>query len=135
MKEQQPNDIIVISSRAAEQLLHENLSSLDHEEVWSIYLTCHAGLIGTEMISKGTLDKTAIDCRTVLRQVLLKNAAGIILLHNHPGGNARPSSADIRFTRDLRQACDIMGIRFVDHIIVGKNSYYSFIEERLQKLI
>ncbi|MBO4279233.1 MAG: JAB domain-containing protein [Spirochaetales bacterium] len=128
------SELTIMNSRIAESLLHENLSTLDHEEVWSIYLNYQSGLIGSEMVSKGTLDKTAIDCRTVLRQVLLKNAAGLILLHNHPGGNARPSTADMRFTRDLQQACDIMGIRFVDHIIVGKDSFYSFIEERLHKL-
>lgn len=119
----------------AASLLHENLSTLDHEEVWIIYLRSNCSLIGLEMISRGTLDQTSVDCRTVLRQSLLNNAGGIILLHNHPSGDSRPSQADIRFTDRLRQACSLMGINLVDHIIVAEESFFSFCEEKTFKYI
>ena len=83
------------------------------------------------MLSKGTLTETAIDCRTVLRQALLHNAAALILLHNHPSGNPKPSQQDIHFTDQLRKACLLIDIRLVDHIITSKNSFYSFIEEKV----
>ena len=71
----------------------------------------------------------------MLRQSLLNNAGGIILLHNHPSGDSRPSQADIRFTDKLRQACSLMGINLVDHIIVAEESFFSFCEEKTFKYI
>lgn len=106
------------------------LRELDHEEVWLIYLTTANGCIGTEMVSKGTLNQTSIDNRTVIRQALLKNAAGIIVLHNHPSGTARPSAADIRFTQSLRKACTLMGLILIDHLIITENSFFSFAEDK-----
>ena len=129
------DNVTVHSSRGAEALLHDNLSTLDHEEVWIIYLRTNCSLIGSEMISRGTLDQTSVDCRTVLRQSLLNNAGGIILLHNHPSGDSQPSQADIRFTDRLRQACSLMGINLVDHIIVAEESFFSFCEEKTFKYI
>ena len=116
----------VASSRRAVELLHGDLYGLDHEEAWVLYLTTHNHLIGKEMLSKGTLDKTAIDCRTILRQALLHNAAAIIVSHNHPSGDATPSGSDISLTNKLRQACSLVGIELTDHIIVGEEDFYSF---------
>jgi DNA repair protein RadC len=124
----------VATSRAAEELLHGDLYGLDHEEAWLIYLTSHNQVIGTEMVSKGTLDKTSIDCRTILRQALLHNAAAIIVLHNHPSGASVPSSHDVFFTSKLREACVLMDIRLTDHIIVGEEEFYSFCDERTFKI-
>ena len=123
-------NVIIATSRSAEGLLHDNLSTLDHEEAWLIYLTSHNKLIGTEMVSKGTLDKTAIDSRTILRQALLHNAASIYLLHNHPSGDCTPSQGDIRLTGKIRQACQLLEIPLVDHIIVGGEYFYSFYMEK-----
>lgn len=91
----------VVSHRAIEELLHDDLYGLDHEEAWLLYLNKHSHPIGKEMISKGTLDRTAIDSRTIMRQALLHNAAAIVILHNHPSGTSRPSQHDIFFTNNL----------------------------------
>ena len=133
----QPNadgKIVVATSRRAEELLHDNLSTLDHEEAWLIYLTTNNTLIGMEMVSKGTLDKTAIDSRTILRQALLHNAASIILVHNHPSGVCTPSKGDIRLTDKIRQACNLLEIPLIDHIVVGEDDFYSFCDERTFKI-
>lgn len=127
--------ILVVNSCAAEELLHEDLYGLDHEEAWLIYLTSHNQVIGKEMVSKGTLDKTAVDCRTIMRQALLHNAAAIIILHNHPSGTPAPSNHDIFFTSKLREACVLMDIRLADHIIVGEEEFYSFCDEKTYKII
>ena len=123
----------ITTAASAATMLHDRMNNLDHEEVWVIYLTSRVTPLGTEMLSKGTLTETTIDCRTVIRQVLLKNAAAIILLHNHPSGDPTPSASDIRFTDRLRKACSLMDIKFLDHIITSENAFYSFAEETTTK--
>lgn len=115
---------------SAERIMHNHLSGLDHEEVWCIFLTAANKVIATEMLSKGTLTRTIIDNRTVIKRALMNNAAGIILLHNHPSGNPSPSPDDIRFTSSIKKACDLMGISFLDHIIFTDGEYFSFSEEK-----
>ncbi|MBR0500657.1 MAG: JAB domain-containing protein [Bacteroidales bacterium] len=95
----------VRNSRDAVRILYPAMSKLDHEEAWVIFLTSCNGVIAAEMLSKGTLTSTAIDSRTILRQALLHNAASIILCHNHPSGNERPSTAtsSSRWTTAVRR--------------------------------
>ena len=123
----------VHNSHDAVRLVYPVLYGLDHEEAWVIFLTSCNGVIATEMLSRGTLTNTAIDSRTILRQALLHNAASIILCHNHPSGNERPSMADIDLTDNLHKACSLLDIRLIDHIIVGAEGYFSFSEEQIQK--
>ena len=120
----------ITDCRAAERVLHDNLSGLDHEEVWCIFLARDNSVIAKEMVSMGTLTQTSIDNRTVIRRALLNNAAGIILLHNHPSGNPQPSQSDIRFTSGMKKACDLMDIQFLDHIIFTDGGFFSFSEEK-----
>ena len=120
----------VCSSRDAVRLLSPVVSDLDHEEAWLLYLNKLSYPIGKEMVSKGTLDSTAIDCRTIMRQSLLHNAAAIVILHNHPSGSSKPSQHDIFFTNKRRQACVLMDIKLEDHIIVGEDDFYSFLMEK-----
>jgi DNA repair protein RadC len=119
----------ITNARAAANVLRDQMHALDHEEAWVIYLTTRMTPIGTEMIAKGTLTATSIDCRTILRQALLHNAAALILMHNHPSGDPLPTQADIRFTKQLKQACKLMDIHLLDHIITVDDSFYSFSEE------
>ena len=123
----------IANSREAEKLLHDKLYGLDHEEVWVIYLTSGNTVIEKEMVSKGTLDTTSIDPRTILRQVLLKNAAAIIVLHNHPSGLPKPSQHDLIFTGRLRNACCMLDVKLIDHIILGSEEFFSFSQDTTQK--
>lgn len=127
--------ISVVSSRDAEELLHGDLYGLDHEEAWILYLTSQNRLIDKEMVSKGTLKQTSIDCRTILRQALLHNASAIIVSHNHPSGISTPSASDIQLTRKLMDACRMLDISLLDHIIVGDEDFYSFSDEQTHKII
>ena len=124
----------IINPQAAEAILHDRMQSLDHEEVWAVFLDRKAKVIDQQMLSKGTLSQTAIDCRTVLRNALLVNAASLILLHNHPSGDPRPSTQDIHFTERLYKACDLMDVNLLDHIIVGEDGFFSFANENIIKL-
>ena len=80
-------------------------------------------------ISRGGLAATAVDVRCILREALLKRAVSIVLCHNHPSGNIRPSSEDDRLTEQLRRSSEIMNVRLIDHIIVTDGNYYSYADE------
>lgn len=123
------NRFISSSSQAANQLF-AYLKYLDHEELWAIYLTPDNRLISQEMLTKGSLTSTIIDARSVIKHALLKNAVSVILLHNHPSGNARPSAQDICQTEKIRSACKLMDIKLLDHIVIASDSYFSFAEEK-----
>ena len=121
----------ITDCRAAERALHDNLTGLDHEEVWCVFLTSDKTVISIEMVSMGTLTSTSIDNRTVIKRALMNNAHGIIILHNHPSGNPLPSAQDISFTTGLKIACNIMDIQLLDHIICSERGFFSFSEERI----
>ena len=119
----------ITDPQMVEEMVHENLYGLDHEQVWIIFLTTANTPIAKEMISKGTLNYTAIDNRTILRRVLLNNAAGFILVHNHPSGNPQPSQQDIKMTEKLKKACELMDVKLIDHVIFTDDAFFSFSEE------
>ena len=123
-------NIQITSPITAERYIRPFVQGLDHEECWAIFLSCGNTVIKSDMLSKGTMNATSIDVRTVLRQALLCNAKSIILLHNHLSGNPSPSQADIRFTDQLRKACCLLDVTLLDHIIITDQSLFSFAEER-----
>lgn len=102
---------------------------LDHEEVWAIFLSKANLPITKKMICSGSLDQSVIDRRKIVKQALDLNAVGVILSHNHPSGNPRPSSADIKETDGLRAALGFFDIKLIDHIIIAASGYYSFADE------
>lgn len=116
------------SSQAA-RLLRDHFDDLDHEELWGIYLTGSGFLINAEMLTRGTLNCTPIDARTVIKRALMNNAAAVIIVHNHPSGNPRPSVNDITQTDHIRKACNLMDIALVDHLILTRDAYFSFNDE------
>lgn len=123
----------ITGCQMAQRVIHDQMVDLDHEEVWIIHLTNASTVICAQMIAMGTLSETSVDCRTILRAVLLQNAASIILAHNHPSGVPLPSKSDRQFTHELKIACSLMDIQLVDHIIIAKDSYYSFAQEETIK--
>lgn len=129
LKENMKESNYITNSRAAEAIIHDKMQTLDHEEVWAIFLDRRARVIEMQMLSKGTLSQTSIDCRTVLRNALLVNAASVILLHNHPSGDPRPSVQDVNFTAKLKRACSLLDVLLVDHIVLGEESFYSFADD------
>lgn len=82
-----------------------------------------------ECISKGSFDCTMLDVRIVISKALLYGFTTIALAHNHPGGSASPSMNDIQSTREISRGCQLMRLRFIDHIIIANNSYYSFADK------
>jgi DNA repair protein RadC len=84
-------------------------------------------IVCLEIVSVGTLNQAIVTPRDTFKTALLSNAAALILVHNHPTGDPSPSSEDLEVTRRLREAGELLGIKVLDHIIVG-DSYYSFVE-------
>lgn len=91
-------------------------------------------LIRRKIITVGTLNLALVHPRDVFRPALAEGAAGIVLVHNHPSGDPTPSEEDIRLTRQLGQAGDAVGIRVLDHVILGKDRWFSFADtKRLER--
>ncbi len=86
-------------------------------------------VIKTHIVSKGTINRALIHPREVFRPAILDNSASVVIAHNHPSGNLDPSFEDKDITHRLQEAGKIIGIEVLDHIIVSKRGYYSFLEE------
>ena len=89
------------------------------EVVGALFLDIHNRLLSEWEIFRGTLSRTAAEPRQVLKEALLRGAAGFVLFHTHPSGDPSPSTEDRVFTRRLAQASEVVGVRFVDHLILG----------------
>ena len=123
--------VAVYSSREVVTLMRPILQHLDYEECWVIYLTQANTIICKERISVGGVRATVIDIRIILKKAVEKLASGIILVHNHPSGNRRPSQNDIKQTESLRDAAHLFDINLLDHIIIPKGNHFSFSDEGL----
>lgn len=113
------------------EIMQPLLRDLDHEECWILFLNNANRMTGREMISCGGLDSTIIDNRAIIRKALDKKASAVILVHNHPSGSALPSKADITHTQTLNKALKTCDLALLDHVIISRDAYYSFADERL----
>lgn len=96
-----------------------------------LLLNNRGGLLGEEIVSKGTVNGTMITPREIYLCALAHHAVSIILLHNHPSGNPSPSREDILLTRRVKESGELLGIELLDHIIIGDQSAVSFRREHL----
>jgi DNA repair protein RadC len=107
------------------------LGGLDHEEVWLLCLDGKNGLRSARRIGLGGLHGCALRPADVLRPALEDAASGIVLVHNHPSGDPTPSLADIELTRTLAEACQIIGLVLLDHVVVARSGAESLRELEL----
>ncbi len=128
-REQAEERATLSSASAIYKLMHPVMQDFPTEEGHLLLMNNSLKLIKRVCISRGGLTETAIDVRIVLREALLANASAIALCHNHPSGNARPSSDDDRLTKLIQDACRTMRIHFIDHVIITDGSYYSYNDE------
>lgn len=117
----------ITSSRDAYEYLRLRLEHLTHEEVHVLLLDRSKRILHHERVSSGGTSMTVADVKMILKPAIERLADGIILAHNHPGDTPRPSGIDDALTHNVRQACRVMGIEFIDHIIVCRaGRYYSY---------
>ena len=109
-----------------ERLMRPLMGSMQHEEGWAIYLTSSNRIIEHQRISQGGVQATVVDHRLIIKRALELLATQIILVHNHPSGLAEPSSADKALTQKVQDAAQLFDIRLLDHIIISRESSYSF---------
>lgn len=114
----------------AVKILHPSMRNLAHEEVTVIFLNNMNVVLHTETLYRGSTGEVAFSPRDILSRALGVNATGVIVSHNHPSGDPTPSVSDIRRTEELKKACDVMDISLLDHIIMSRDRYYSFSEEK-----
>jgi DNA repair protein RadC len=105
------------------------------QETKEVFICLHLDgknrIICMDLVSIGSLNQSIVHPREVFKTACLSNAAAVILMHQHPTGDPSPSSEDIAITRRLKEAGEIMGIKILDHIIVGDGEYLSFVERGL----
>ncbi len=102
----------------------------DQEIMGALFLDVRNRLLGESEIFRGTLSRAAVEPRAIMKEALLRSASAFILFHNHPSGDPSPSVQDLRFTRRLSEAGDILGIRLIDHLILGSTGSWVSLRRR-----
>lgn len=118
-------------SKDAYRALYAKLIDLPHEEFWILLLDKGNRIIGKELIGRGGVSATIADPKIIFQTALRSLASSIILFHNHPSGNLKPSQSDIRLTNKIKQSGDLLEITVLDHVIICDDTYFSFADEGL----
>jgi DNA repair protein RadC len=116
-------------SKEVFEYFSSNFTDKSYEEFWILMLNRANRIIKKVNISEGGISGTVVDPKKVFRIALENKACSIVLCHNHPSGNVQPSEADIKLTKKLKDAGNILDIVVVDHIIIGIECYFSFSDE------
>ena len=127
-----PGQIISSSSDIADIFMDE-LKFQKQEYLKVLLLNAQGGIISTRTVTMGTLTESLVHPREVFKEAVKRSAAAIAIVHNHPSGDNRPSEYDRNVTLRIAEAGELMGIKLVDHIIVGDKGYFSFRDEGLMK--
>ena len=121
----------ITSSQTVFDIMQPLLGSLEHEEFWVVYLNNSNSVLYKLQVSKGGITGTVVDVRLILRKAIELVAVAIILVHNHPSGNMRPSDADRHVTQKLKKGASTLEIKVLDHLIVTEKTYFSFADENM----
>ena len=109
--------------------MHPVMQDLDVEEFWVLLMNQNYRLIRKLRIARGGISEVSVDVRIIIREAVLANATIVAVCHNHPSGSLSPSRMDDGITESIRSACQLMRIKFLDHVIVTDGAYYSYHEE------
>jgi len=122
---------LIKSSEGAYHVIADVLSDLPHEEFWVLYLNRKNEVIKKENISKGGISGTIADSKIIFKVAIEQLASAIIICHNHPSGNLKPSAADLSLTKKLKEIGVMLDTPVLDHLIIGEKDYFSFADENL----
>ncbi|MFK7967873.1 MAG: RadC family protein [Rickettsiaceae bacterium] len=117
---------VIGSWSALLEYLKFNMSNLRLEQFRVLFLNKKNILIADEIMATGTIDQTPVYPREIIKRILIHEAGAIILVHNHPSGNTKPSNSDIDLTTQIVNACKTVNVSVHDHVIIGKGEFYSF---------
>jgi len=119
------------NSEEVYQYLRLRLRDLPREEFFVLYLTTRHDILDCESLFKGTLTESLVSPRDIVHGALQRGAAALILAHNHPSGDPQPSDEDRNVTRKIAHACAYFDLRLLDHLIIGREQFYSFADAGL----
>jgi len=107
---------------------NQDLSELDHEELWALYLSKNGKILKKVRISSGGVDFAGADIRMIVKPAVDLSASNVALCHNHPHSSTNPSKADREMTKKAKEALALFDIRLLDHLIISDGRYYSFVD-------
>ena len=122
------NNIKLNNSELVYKFYKDKLGDKKQEYFYCIYLDTSKRVISDKLLFIGTINYSLVHPREVFKEAYLNGASAIICIHNHPSGNVIPSKQDVEITKNLIGIGNMLGIKIVDHIIIGKSNYYSFLE-------
>lgn len=132
LNQKQPLEIYKTTKDIADYLMPKMQYKLQEEFV-VISFDAKIHIISCSTISKGTTDRTLVDVKLILLEAIKNRATSIIVAHNHPSGDPAPSKEDKEVTHQIKEAANTLAVRFLDHIIIGRNCYHSFCEEEMEE--
>ena len=125
-----PDPRILGTPLAVAELMREVMPDDDREHFWGLALNAQNGLIEAYHVSTGTLSASLVHPREVFKPALIRGAASLILVHNHPSGDSSPSREDVRLTRQLAEGAKLLDLRIHDHVIIGNGSGRSIVRTK-----
>lgn len=126
-----PDKPQIARSKDVYQILKPHLADLRTEAFWAVFLNQSNKVIHIAQLTQGGINQSIVDIRVVFKTALEHFATGIIISHNHPSGNLKPSAEDLSITKKIKEAGEFMSIQLLDHLIITQNSYLSFADEGL----
>lgn len=122
---------VIQSSADIAHYLQAQLADTNHEVFLVAYLNRSNKIVHTEIVSQGGITGTVADPRMILKKAIEHHAVSMVLCHNHPSGNLKPSKADEQLTQKIKEAARLLDMTVLDHVIVSEEGYYSFADEGL----
>jgi len=116
------------------ELMQTKNARLNYEEFWVIFVNHGSFLVGVENFGRGGLTSTSVDIRLILLRALELKATGIFMCHNHPSGELTPSNFDMALTAQMNEAARLLAIQLLDHVIIYKENFFSFLDNGLLKV-
>ncbi|SEF55159.1 DNA repair protein RadC [Halpernia humi] len=126
-----PEKLEISNSNDAFKVFHPHLADLLKEEFWIIFLNQRNKILGKSQLSTGGINFSLVDLRILFKQALEYSCSSIMIAHNHPSGNLKPSDADMKITKQISEAGKILNIQLLDHLIITQSNYFSFADENL----
>jgi len=122
------NQIKIVDSTSIFEYYKNILDDKKQEFFYCVYLNTKNEIIKDKLLFVGTINESLVHPREIFKEAYLLSASSIICIHNHPTGNVNPSNNDVLITKQLKEVGLILGIKLLDHIIIGKETYYSFMD-------
>lgn len=126
-----PEKPVISNSHNAYQIFRNHLSDLRTEEFWAAFLNQSNKVIHLAQLTQGGINQSIVDVRILFKTALDHFSTGVVIAHNHPSGNLKPSREDIEITQKIREAGKLLNIQLLDHLIITQNSYFSFSDDGL----